>query len=325
MVVAMTMSSLASQFYDVGKHYGGRIYGVNKVTIHHMAGVSSALACAQSHAAPGRNASANYYIGVDGDIVCGVLEDYGAWTSSSWDNDIEAITIECSNDIYGDPWSISDATWNSMIKLCADICKRYGITPYYDGTAGATFTEHRMFAPTACPGDYIHARMQQIVKEVKAAMSGNTDVREVQQWELGISNPQQKWHLTKNSDGSYTIKAPNGGCLDVQYAGTESGTVVQVYKANGTNAQKWRLTRVTKSPSGIAYDPSGIAPFEIAPLCAPSLRLDVKGASTSNGAGIQIYKSNNTNAQRWTFLDTGDGYVRILNCASGKTLDLKAL
>ena len=319
----MTHSNLTSFCMHSPNGYFPRSDSIRKVTIHHMAGVMTAEQCGNVFASSARQASSNYGIGNDGEIACYVEEENAAWTSSSYWNDNQAITMEVSNSYAGDPWPISDAAWNSMIKLCADICKRYGITPSYTGGTDGTFTEHRMYAATGCPGEYIHSRMAQIVKEVKAAMGGNTDVREVQQWALGIDNPQQKWHLTKNSDGTYTIKAPNGGCLDVKGGSSTSGATVQVYKANGTNAQKWKLTRVAKSPSGIAYDPSTIAPFELSPMCAPSLRLDVKNASKSDGGSIQIYKSNNTNAQRWTVLDTGDGYVRILNCASGKALDLK--
>ena len=168
----MTISSLADDYIEVGKNYGYRTGGVTKVTIHHMAGIMSAADCARYHRDSDRQASANYYIGFDGDIVCGVIEEMGAWTSSSWDNDNAAITIECSNNIAYDPWTISGKTWNSLINLVADICNRYGINPYYDGTPSASFTEHRMFAGTACPGEYIHDRLEngQIISEVKDAM-----------------------------------------------------------------------------------------------------------------------------------------------------------
>lgn len=318
----MTISKLATK-QNISPNTSGWRGNPSKITIHHAAGVVSADGLGWIFADPAREASCNYGIGNDGEIICILPEEYHPWTSSSWSNDEAAVTFEVSNSYAGDPWPISDAAWKSMIALAADICKRYGITPYYDGTAGATFTEHRMFAPTACPGDYIHARMQQIVKEVKAAMSGSSTSAEVQQWELGITNPNQRWHLAKNSDGTYAIKASNGMVLDVYANGKTSGTKVWVYKPNNTDAQKWKLVRVAKSPSGIKYDPPEIAPFEIIPLGAPNLRLDVKGASQSNGASIQLYKSNNTNAQRWVFLDTGDGYVRLMNCASGKVLDLK--
>ena len=321
----MTHSKLASFCMHSPNGYFPRSDSIRKVTIHHMAGVMTAEQCGNVFASSARQASSNYGIGNDGEIACYVEEENAAWTSSSYWNDNQAITLEVSNSYAGDPWPISDAAWKSMIKLCADICRRYNITPSYTGDTSGTFTEHRMFAATGCPGQYIHERMSQIVKEVKAAMSGTSTNAQVQQWELGIKNPNQMWHLSKQSDGSYVIESgvDKNLVLDVEGAGTKSGTAVQAYKKNGTKAQKWKLMQVTKSPSGIAYSPSTIAPFELAPMCAPKLRLDVKAASTENGAALQIYKSNNTNAQRWTFLDTGDGYVRLVNCASGKVLDLK--
>ena len=54
-----------------------------KITPHHMAGVLTGAQCARLFQSPGRNASANYCIGVDGDIVCSVEEENRAWTSSS--------------------------------------------------------------------------------------------------------------------------------------------------------------------------------------------------------------------------------------------------
>ena len=172
----MTMSSLASEYIAVGKQYDGRYYPISRVTIHHMAGVTSAAACARMHRDSANQCSANYYIGNDGDIVCGVLEENAPWTSASWDNDNRAITIEVSNSYYGDPWPISDAAWKSMIALVADICTRYGVQPYCDDTVwGSSFTFHRWFANTGCPGEYIYSRRQQIIEEVKAAMGGATE------------------------------------------------------------------------------------------------------------------------------------------------------
>ena len=169
----MTHSSLTDFCMHSPNGYFPRAYGINKITIHHMAGVMSAEQCGYVFSSPSRQASSNYGIGVDGEIACYVEEENAAWTSSSYWNDNQAITLECSNSYAGGDWPISDATWKSMIALCADICKRYGITPSYTGDTDGTFTEHRMFAATGCPGEYIHERMYKIVEEVKKAMGGS--------------------------------------------------------------------------------------------------------------------------------------------------------
>lgn len=318
----MTMSNLASEFVPVYKNYDGRYYPITKITIHHMVAVTSGRDCAIYHRDSDRQCSANYYIGNAGDIVCGVAEEDAAWTSSSWDNDNRAITMEVSNSVLAEPWPISNAAWQSMIKLCADICNRYGIEPYYDGTPNGTFTEHRMFAPTGCPGDYIHERMYQIVEEVKKAMNGSSDYNPVQVWTLSTLNDNQLWKPQKNSDGTYTlVSKANGMSLDVQGAGNKSGTAVQAYKKNDTAAQKWSIKRCTKSPSGYAYSPKEMAPVVLVPACATKLRLSATGKG--DGAGIQVRSSKADNLQRWTIVDTGTGYWALVNVATGKALDLK--
>ena len=52
------------------------------------------------------------------------------------------------------------------------------------------------------------------------------------------------------------------------------------------------------------------------------MTLDVLNGSKNDRAKIQLYESNNTNAQRWKVEATGDGYVRIVNIGSGKVLDV---
>jgi hypothetical protein len=143
-----------------------------KITPHHMAGVMSGADCATYLKNTARDCSANYCIGVDGDIACNVEEEYRAWTSSSWDNDKNAITIEVSDS--DDSWNISDASWHALVNLCVDICRRYGFTLTYTGDANGSLTEHRMFANTECPGEPLHNRMAELAQTVNAQLNGGT-------------------------------------------------------------------------------------------------------------------------------------------------------
>ncbi len=154
---AMNGSSLATVWVNFGTvNSNPRTEKVSKITIHHMAGNMGAEECARYHLRANKDNSANYYIGSDGVICLGVEESRRAWTSGSSWNDQRAITIEVANST-GDPdWKVSGKAYNSLIALCADICKRYKITPHWDGTKDASLTEHRMFQSTACPGPYIH-------------------------------------------------------------------------------------------------------------------------------------------------------------------------
>lgn len=144
------------EYRNLTRAYSRRTERIQKITIHCMAAVSTAKACVDYFARSGV-ASAQYCIGNDGMIGQSVLECNRAWTSSSSWNDNRAVTIEVSNSRTGEPWPISEAAYESMVRLCVDICQRNGLKAVnYDGTKYGVLTEHRMYAAKSCPGEYIH-------------------------------------------------------------------------------------------------------------------------------------------------------------------------
>lgn len=167
-------SSLTNGTYIAysGNYQKGRGgHKVSKITIHMMAGKLTGKQCAVNiFGKKGRKASANYCIGYEGDIVCNVAEENRAYTSSSKWNDERAITIEVSNDRNGSS-KITGASYNSLINLCADICKRYGFKLTYDGTKNGSLTRHDFYSSTDCPGSYIKSKIPQIVNEVNARIN----------------------------------------------------------------------------------------------------------------------------------------------------------
>ena len=186
----MTQSSLATKRM-ISPNTSGYRGAPSKITVHHTAGVISADGLGQIFANPARQASCNYGVGNDGEIICILEEEYWPWTSSSGWNDSQAVTLEVSNSYAGGDWPIGDAAWRATVALLADICTRWGIWPEYDQTIYATYTEHRMFAATGCPGDFIHARMTQLIAEVRAAMNDS----------------QGAWH---EDDRGWWYEYPNG-------------------------------------------------------------------------------------------------------------------
>lgn len=170
----MGYSALTNVAIMSPNHSGSRYNSISKITIHHMAGNLSIETCGNVFLNPNRQASSNYGIGSDGQIACYVDEENHPWTSANWDNDDRAITIEVANSETGGDWPISQAAYASLIRLCADICNRYGIYPYYDGTPSATLTEHCMFVATNCPGPTIHSMQVNhvIENDIRAAMAG---------------------------------------------------------------------------------------------------------------------------------------------------------
>lgn len=150
-------------------------FKVCKITIHHAAGNISIDGFYTLFNNPKREASANYCIDIEGNIVCLVDEDYRAWTSSSEWNDQRAITIELANECGADgDWKISEKTENALIDLCADICTRYGIIPNFTAYPDGTFTFHYMYTATECPGKYIKDNIYNIIDKIRCKLDFNT-------------------------------------------------------------------------------------------------------------------------------------------------------
>lgn len=161
-------SSLATVHVWSPNHYNGRKYPITKITIHHMAGKLSATTCGNIFLPSSRKASSTYGIGYDGQIGQYVDEADAPWTSSNYDNDNRAITIEVSNSATGGNWPVSDEVLEALINLCVDICKRNpGIGKLnFTGDKTGNLTMHKWFSATACPGPYLESKFTYIAEEV---------------------------------------------------------------------------------------------------------------------------------------------------------------
>lgn len=161
-----------------------RNHAIDRITIHHMAWVKATVEqCGASFANPNREASSNYGIGYDGRIGLYVEEKNRAWTSSSASNDNRAVTIEVANSTGAPDWKVSDASYNALINLVTDICKRNGKTKiiwfgdkdkalnYKPKEGEMIMTVHRYFSSTACPGQYLLSKHPDIAKKVNENLS----------------------------------------------------------------------------------------------------------------------------------------------------------
>lgn len=172
--MAFTNSSLVSYTQISPNRNSPRTQPISKITIHHMAGVMTVEQFGNLVANPSREMSSNYAIGNNGRIGLYCEEKDRSWCSSSPWNDHRAITIEVSNDVYGEPWSISTAAYNSLIKLCVDICKRNGIKKLeFTGDTSGSLTYHYQFSPTSCPGTWIKNHTQEICNKVNAQLGSS--------------------------------------------------------------------------------------------------------------------------------------------------------
>lgn len=161
-------SSLTEYVYLTPNADFPREQNVCKITIHHMAGNLSLADLGASFAQRDRRASANYAIDGQGKVGLYVEEQNRAWTSSSAENDGQAITIEVANEEIGGDWRVSDAAYEQLIALCVDICKRNHIQQLvFTGDEKGNLTFHKMFSKrTECPGPYLESKMPDLVRRV---------------------------------------------------------------------------------------------------------------------------------------------------------------
>lgn len=182
----MSNSPLVNYVHISPNKTSPRNHKIDTITIHHMAGNLSVEACGNVFAPTSRQASSNYGIGSDGRIGMYVEEKDRSWCSSSGANDNRAITIEVANDGGAPDWHISDAAIKSLIELCVDICKRNGIArllwkndkSLVGQVDKQNMTIHQWFAPTACPGPYLHNKLGYIADEVNKKLEASEPKKE---------------------------------------------------------------------------------------------------------------------------------------------------
>ena len=136
----------------------------------------------------------------------------------------------------------------------------------------------------------------------------------VQQYSRNNSQAQ-RWFIRDSGAGYYLQSALGNWVLDLSSGNTANGAAIRLYMPNGTASQ---LFVVSSSDINIATGVSMI----ITSVANKKLVTDVTGASTANGARVQLYSSNNTNAQKYRFESIGNGTYKIVNVNSGKVLDV---
>ena len=170
----------------------------------------------------------------------------------------------------------------------------------------------------------------------------------------------QKFTLTRQGDGSYTIAGASGELLTVADSVARDGATVRLAAANGSDAQRWFLrdsgagyyiqsaignwvldvaagstsngTRVT------LYTPNGSNGQKFVPASAevpaevdkayvlqlakdPDYAIDIWGGLTANNAIVQLYYSAGTVNQQFHLHEVGNGLYELVNEKSGRVIE----
>ena len=247
----MSNSSLVNYTLLSPNHYNGRNHVIDTITIHCMAGNLTVERCGQVFQS--RPASSNYGIGSDGRIAMYVEECNGSWCSSNKSNDMRAVTIEVAND-GGEStgWHVSDTAMQSLISLCADICKRNGINSLKWQANKAligqvdkqNMTVHRWFANKACPGEYLYSKHFYIADEVNKILNQPKPVIE-EKGDFATMNSDEKKAYVKDLYAKYLGRIADQGGLNYWVKEiTDKTNLVDFEKkfVNNDEARKYAVT-----------------------------------------------------------------------------------
>ena len=133
----------------------------------------------------------------------------------------------------------------------------------------------------------------------------------------------QLWLPVRQTDGSYVFYSAvgNGQVLDVAGGSVANGTNIGLWKENGTGAQRFTVTSCAVSvPAGARVVEDGV--YQLSPSSNEAVALDLGGASPANGARIQLFHPNGTDAQAFRITYGDDGFYDVRVIASGKALDV---
>ncbi len=294
-----TNSSLVSYTKLSPNHSGQRTHSIDRITPHCVVGQCSVETLGNIFLPTSRQASCNYGIGVDGRVGMYVEEKNRSWCSSSSANDQRAVTIECASDTT-EPYAFKDVVYQTLIKLCVDICKRNGkkkllwlgdkdkTLSYEPKSDEMVLTVHRWFANKSCPGNWMYARMGNLAEKVTAQLGGgaseDTDAEYPEKLTEGYYRIRKAWSDSKSQKGAYKILSNAKKCADANPG-------YSVFDNNGVNI----------------YTPN--TSTQTAPDVPFTVKVSISDLNIRKGPGTDYAKTGQF---------TGRGVFTILEVKSGK-------
>ena len=139
----------------------------------------------------------------------------------------------------------------------------------------------------------------------------------------------QKWIVKQDGNGYVVMSAINPNyILDLNGGSVRYGSNIQLHSVTGSNSQRWNITKYVSKDERInnlaAQNKNTLADgvYEINSVKNSNYTLDVNSASTRNGANVQLYLRNGTQAQAFRVSHDSQGFVTFTNINSGKVIDL---
>ncbi len=253
--MAYTNSSMVAYTRLSPNHSGQRTHSIDRITPHCVVGQLTAESICGCFTSPSRQASCNYGIGTDGKVSLCVEEKNRSWCSSSNANDQRAVTIECASD-KTEPYAMNSRGYDSLIKLCTDICKRNGkrkllwlgdrdkTLNYTPKSDEMVLTVHRWFANKSCPGSWLYARLGDLAAKVTAALGTEASADKAAS---RLYRVRKTWADSKSQKGAFSVLANAKKCAD-------SNKGYSVFDENGKKVYPADAPSTKKSIDAIARE-----------------------------------------------------------------------
>ena len=128
------------------------------------------------------------------------------------------------------------------------------------------------------------------------------------------ADASNSWKAVWNGAFFSLMNQLSGKVISLGAAGVSNGADLVTSAANGSKSQHFIFLSAALVSEGL---------YEIHSGAQSGTSLDIVGASNEAGAGVQIYKDNNSSAQKFYIVVSGNGYA-IKNLKSGKVIDVVA-
>jgi len=246
---------------NASNYTAGRTDKIRGIVIHHAAS-TSLDSIGQVFSQPGRGGSAHYGVG-GSQVHQYVREEDCAWHCSNWNGNNATIGIETTNSTGAPDWKVANDTFNTLVKLVAEIAKRNGlgklwINPDADYPA---LSGHKDWygAATVCPGPYLYPRLQEICDRANAINYPTAELK----W-TKLDQPTK--YVTIRDTHLYDFNKANVGDL-VAIKSYANGTEIGIYGKceNKTIKKTFLLTEYSftqKITNGFKEDALTVKPQE---------------------------------------------------------------
>lgn len=220
---------------------GEKQNNITDIIIHYVGNAGSSAIANRNYFENLKNthktyASSHYIVGLNGEVIRCIPDDEVAFHSGSYSENRKSIGIEnCHPNVDG---KFNEQTYNALVELCAELCKKYNIGINNVKT-------HNMITGKNCPKYYVEHEeaWEQLKQDINNKINGGT-VTPVPEPEKGSDEPVRRYKNGSTREIAYSnLQCTNKiGSLSPYEScdcfGIFNGKAMIRYKVDGKNDYK---------------------------------------------------------------------------------------